>query len=235
MRYLYLFFVPVLLCCLDTTVDADIYTWIDENGVRHFSNFAPPANAEVIMKTEELPYDEQADQQRMAAERQERIVAAWQELADKEAELLDRQRAAEQEIEAANVRAQEALREAEALLNEAEERYNSYSGRGYVYYGYYPYDGHYKSWYYRKNGSIYYYKYPGYKPHQNHKYNHKRQPHAKQDDGYPKQHHSKRRGDIHHNQQAHVNHDVNIKSNRTRDLVSGYSFNGPSARFFRGR
>jgi len=191
MRRLYLFVVSVLLCCLNTTVDADIYTWIDENGVKHFSNFAPPATAEVIMKTEELPYDEQADQQRMAAEKQERLVAAWQELADKEAELLDRQRAAEQKIEAANVRSQEALREAEALLNEAEERYNSSSNRGYGYYGYYPYPGHYKKWYYRKNGSIYYYKYPHYKHRQKHKYNHIRRPHPKNYDGYPKQRRSK--------------------------------------------
>jgi hypothetical protein len=173
MRRLYLLVVPVLFFCIDTTVDADIYTWIDENGVKHFSNFAPPANAEVIMKSEELPYDEQADQQRMAAERQERLVAAWQELADKETELLDRQRAAEQQIETANVRAQEALREAEALLNQAEEKYNRYSNSG-AYYGYYPYYAHYKRWYYRKNGSLYY-KYPHDKHRQKHKYKHKQQ------------------------------------------------------------
>ena len=190
MRRLYLLVVPVLLFCLNTTVDADIYTWIDENGVKHFSNFAPPPNAEVIMKTEELPYDEQADQQRMAAERQERLVAAWRELADKEAELLDRQRAAEQQIEAANLRAQEALREAEALLNQAEEKHNRYSSGG-AYYGYYPYYGHYKRWYYRKNGSLYY-KYPHYKHHQKHKYKHKPRPHPKYYDGYPKQRRIKR-------------------------------------------
>lgn len=205
MRRLYLFVVPVLLCCLNTTVDADIYTWIDENGVRHFSNFAPPTHAEVIMKTEELPYDEQADQQRMAAERQERLVAAWQELADKEAELLDRQRAAAQEIEAANDRAQEALREAEALLDEAEERYNSYSNRGYVYYGYYPYISHYKRWYYRKNGSLYY-KYPRYKHRHKYKYKPKRRPHSKYYEGYPRQRKSKRHSDIHYKQRSRTNH-----------------------------
>lgn len=227
MKRLTLFVVPVLLCCLNTTVDADIYTWIDENGVKHFSNFAPPVHAEVIMKTEELPYDEQADQQRMAAERQERLVAVWQELADKEAELLNRQRAAAQEIEAANVRAQEALREAEALLNEAEERYNGYSSRGTAYYGYYPYYGHYKRWYYRKNGSLYY-KYPHYKHRQKHKYQHKRRPYPKRYDGYPKNRQLKRHGDIHSKQRSHANHRQSLKGH---SYVNGHRFNGRSARF----
>ncbi len=225
MKRLTLFVVPVLLCCLNTTVDADIYTWIDENGVKHFSNFAPPAHAEVIMKTEELPYDEQADQQRMAAERQERLVAVWQELADKEAELLNRQRAAAQEIEAANVRAQEALREAEALLNEAEERYNGYSSRGTAYYGYYPYYGHYKRWYYRKNASLYY-KYPHYKHRQKHKYKHKRRPH-------PKQPQLKRPGDIHPKQRSHDNPRLSLQRHSRQSYVSGHRFNGRSARFGR--
>jgi hypothetical protein len=199
-----------LLCCLNTSVNADIYTWIDENGVKHFSNFAPPADAEVIMKTEELPYDEQADQQRMAAERQARLVAAWQELADKEAELLDSQRAAEQKIEAANVRAQEALREAEELLNEAEERNNRYSNSGTAYYGYYPYYGHYKRWYYRKNGSLYY-KYPYYKHRQKQKYKDKRRPHPKHYDGYPKQ-------------RSHANPLQSLKQHSRQIYVSGHRF-----------
>jgi hypothetical protein len=221
--------VPVLLCWLISTADADIYTWIDENGVKHFSNFAPPANAEVIMKTEEMPYDEQADQQRMAAESQERLVAAWQELADKEAELLDRQRAAAQEIEAANTRAQEALREAEALLDEAEERYRRNSSRSTVYSGYYPFYGHFERWYYRKNGSLYY-KYPPYKQRQKYNYKYKRRPHPRRYDGYPKPRQSKPYGNIHYKQRSHANQPL---SSKRHSYVNGYRFNGRSARFGR--
>ncbi|MGD9303961.1 MAG: DUF4124 domain-containing protein [Desulfobacterales bacterium] len=218
MRRLYLFVVPVLLCILNTRVDADIYTWIDENGVKHFSNFAPPANAEVIMKTEELPYDEQADQQRMAAERQERLLAAWQEIADKEAELLDWQRAAEQEIEAADLRAQEALREAEELLSEAEESYNRCSNSG-LYYGYYPYYGHYKRWY-RKNLSLYY-RYPHCKHRKKYKWKPRPRPHPKPYHGYLKQRHIKGYGDFkHHSRLSRVNHQLNIKHNRPRSPVN---------------
>ena len=33
------------------TLQADIFVWTDENGVRKFSNFYPPAKAELFMKT----------------------------------------------------------------------------------------------------------------------------------------------------------------------------------------
>jgi hypothetical protein len=163
-----------------------------------------------------LPYDEQADQQRMAAERQERLVAAWQEIADKEAELLDWQRAAEQEIEAVDLRAQEALREAEELLSEAEERYSRDSNSG-VYYGYYPYWGHNKRWY-RKNLSLYY-RYPHGKHWKKYKCKPKPRPHPKPYHGYLKQRHIKGYGDTHQSRLSKVNYRSNIKHNRPRSHV----------------
>ncbi len=160
----------VLLGCVYSTVSADIYSWEDENGVRHFTNYAPPVQAQVIMKTEELPYDEQADAERMEMERQERRAAALQEIAEKEARLAEMQQAAEQRIEAANRKAEEALQQAESLLDEAENNYNRYSSGGYGYYPYYTHYkiNHYNRWYYRKNGSIYYKK-----PHHKYRYKHR--------------------------------------------------------------
>ena len=46
------------------TAHADIYSWTDENGVNHFRNYAPPKHAKLLMKTPEIPYDEEADNQR---------------------------------------------------------------------------------------------------------------------------------------------------------------------------
>ena len=57
---------------------ADIYRWTDENGVIHFANYAPPDGATIMMKTEELPYDEAADRERMEAERQRQRSAEAQ-------------------------------------------------------------------------------------------------------------------------------------------------------------
>lgn len=191
MKRLQLLFACVLLCCFYSTVSADIYAWTDEHGVKHFTNYAPPAQAQVLMRTEELPYDEEADKERIEAERQDRLVAAWQAIGEKEAQLLERQQQADQRIAEANRKAEEALQQAEALLYEAEN-YTHYSGRRYVSYGYYPYAykySDYKRWYYRKHGSIDY-KSPLYKRRYKHPYNHGYRP--KHDGGYLKKHHLKR-------------------------------------------
>ena len=47
---------------------ADIYQWTDKNGVKHFTNYKPPAHATILMKTKEVPYDEAADRARIEAD-----------------------------------------------------------------------------------------------------------------------------------------------------------------------
>lgn len=50
---------------------ADIYSWTDEKGVKHFSN-VPPADAEnVEVQFKEYQYDKKSDQQRFEMEQQE--------------------------------------------------------------------------------------------------------------------------------------------------------------------
>ena len=68
MRRLSSMLVAGMLCCFYATVSADIYIWTDENGIKHITNTAPPAGAEILMQTEEIPYDEKADKERKAAE-----------------------------------------------------------------------------------------------------------------------------------------------------------------------
>jgi hypothetical protein len=143
------------------TANADIYEWTDENGVKHFTNYAPPKQAKVLMKTPEIPYDEEADKQRGEIER---LEIARQELAERESRLLQQQQEAEQRIAASNRRAQQALQDAEAALEEAEAsaENNEYRRSTGSYYGYYPYSGYgysgrYYRGYYRKDGGIYYY------------------------------------------------------------------------------
>ena len=121
-----------------STAGADIYAWTDKNGVRHFTNQAPPKQATLFMKTPEIPYDEEADNQRREIDR---LAVARQELAEREAFLLEQQQAAERRIAAANARADEALREADRILRDAEDANYNYSGSyGYGYY--YPYYKH---------------------------------------------------------------------------------------------
>ena len=51
--------------------NADVYSWIDENGVKHFGNQPPENAANVKMVFKEKPHDEAADQQRTEAQNQE--------------------------------------------------------------------------------------------------------------------------------------------------------------------
>jgi hypothetical protein len=146
---------------------ADIYSWTDENGVNHFTNYSPPKHAKLLMKTPEIPYDEEADNQRRE---NDRLEVARQELAEREAFLLQEQQAAERRIAEANARADAALREADRILQETEtaaEDANYDRSNGYVYgYGYYPYyrygyrPGYRHKGHYRKYGSSYYKKHP---------------------------------------------------------------------------
>jgi len=171
------------------TVRADIYSWTDENGVNHFTNYAPPKQAKLLMKTPEIPFDEEADNQRRE---NDRLEAARQELAEREAFLLQEQQAAERRLAEANARADAALWEADRILQEAEtaaEDANYDRSNGYAY-GYFPYNRygyssrfHHKR-YYRKFGHSYYKKHP-------YKYRHKR-PYINHYKKSPK-HHSKGR------------------------------------------
>ena len=103
----------LISCIVAPSAFADIYEWTDEDGVRHYSNYAPAAKSKVLMKTKEEPYDEAADRARMETERQERLELARLELAQREAELELREAEAERKLAEADRVAQEALREAE--------------------------------------------------------------------------------------------------------------------------
>jgi len=150
-------FVLIMLSCIvATSALADIYEWTDENGVRHYSNRAPAANARVLMKTKEEPYDEAADRARLEAERQERLELVRLELARQEAELKLREAEAERKLAAAERLAEEARREADYLIDEAATNSRViYRGGGY-WCPDYSYDCYYPihhRWYYKKKHS----------------------------------------------------------------------------------
>jgi len=110
----------IWICCiLATSSLADIYEWTDENGVKHFSNYAPAENSKVLMKTKEVPYDEAADQARMEFERQERLELARLELAQREAELELREAEAKRKLAEAERMAQELQHDAGDYYDDA--------------------------------------------------------------------------------------------------------------------
>ncbi|MGD8520683.1 MAG: DUF4124 domain-containing protein [Desulfobacterales bacterium] len=65
------FFTMIIAGIFVTPLDADIYSWTDENGVKHFSN-APPADAEnVTVEFKEYQYDAKADRRRIEMDEEE--------------------------------------------------------------------------------------------------------------------------------------------------------------------
>jgi hypothetical protein len=139
------------------SASADIYSWTDEDGVRHFTNQAPPEHAELLIRSPEISHDEEAHDRRLE---EDRLEVARQELAEREAFLLQQQMEAERRIAAANARAEAALEQADQILQDAEavaaahERERWGSER--FYYPYYSIGPRfYHSSYYRDNLSLY--------------------------------------------------------------------------------
>ncbi len=117
MRVFFWIFLTIWAVFFTTTAYGGIYSWTDENGVRHFSNVKPSrsrvSGAETLIKAKEIPYDREADLNRMVSER----------LAGEERRLahLKRQQAlAEKRIRAANRKAETLIEEAEDLSQEIE-------------------------------------------------------------------------------------------------------------------
>ncbi|WP_373499859.1 DUF4124 domain-containing protein [Desulfococcus sp.] len=108
--------------------DPLIYQWMDEKGVRHFSNQPPETSVEKVGSTQEIPYDPDADQARMKEdeawleqERQRAEDARRRAEAEKAARA-EKEKRLEEEREKA---AEEARQEAEAVREAAREQNRS--------------------------------------------------------------------------------------------------------------
>ena len=111
MRFFHFFAVLGILLTAGALAGAEIYEWVDEHGIRRYSNEPPPEGVTVIERAREYRYDPEADlqrrkkdaaewermQQRLIEERK-RAEARRQKEALKQA--LEKQRAQEKKIEA---------------------------------------------------------------------------------------------------------------------------------------
>ena len=53
-----------------STLQAEIYHWIDEDGVRHYGNQPPPENRNIKVLFEEYHYDETTDKKRTQSDQE---------------------------------------------------------------------------------------------------------------------------------------------------------------------
>lgn len=91
-----------------TSAWADIYSWTDENGVRSYSNTAPPEKV-MTQRRSEIPFNPAADDARRTAERQARTRRKIELEAERNDQLEEQLRQTQQRLERLESKAREAL------------------------------------------------------------------------------------------------------------------------------
>jgi len=154
-------------CLMAGSLYADIYAWTDENGVKHFTNYAPPDDATILMQSEELPYDKAAERTRIEAARQKQLELAKLEIAAREAELERREAEAQRKAVEAERYAEKTVQAADQYLDDAKNNHYLYRTSGY--YGHYR-RPHYRRRHYRNPTASIYFVNPSYSNHNKRKY-----------------------------------------------------------------
>jgi chromosome segregation ATPase len=111
---------------------ADVYSWTDENGVKHFGNQAPENAANVKLLFKEKPHDAAADQQRTDTDNRE-VTELIRELEQEEERQAaeERRKAAEAERNrkpTQQERVEEEKKRLEATIADLEEKPLDYFG-----------------------------------------------------------------------------------------------------------
>jgi hypothetical protein len=121
MRFAVIFFAMLFIILGATTPYAEIYSWTDDNGVKHYSNAPPPADVKAEIKFNEYQTDDAADQKRTQSDKKE-LQALIQEIEAEEARVQAEQKRKEKEAEANKPPSEDELIEAEKqrLLDKIE-------------------------------------------------------------------------------------------------------------------
>jgi len=167
MKCISLFTGIMAVCLWGPAVDADIYVWTDEGGIRHFSNRDSHPEAELFLKTMEGPYEEAVERAQEENEKQRELARAEADLQERKERLAEKIAELERRTEAAKQEAQEAIERAEAIEAAAARRLRDdrWYATGTAYYpGYYLYSP------YGYRGYRFSVTYPGGKRFKDHRY-----------------------------------------------------------------
>jgi hypothetical protein len=107
-KSIFIFLYCVILLFTHTFALADIYFWVDEKGVRSYSNTLPPKGIKVVQQ-EEVPFDEAAYEARRSAEQKAWIQRKIQLEADRNDRLLQQMEQTKQKLEQLAQKTQKAL------------------------------------------------------------------------------------------------------------------------------
>lgn len=112
MRWKFITIAALMMAHASVLYAAQVYQWTDANGVKHYSNTAPPEGADLENVEKEIATDPAAT--RRKAEKEATAI--------RESEAMDQQRDAAAREKAAQAAAQEALEEKQAELDAAGEK-----------------------------------------------------------------------------------------------------------------
>ena len=158
------------VCLWGQAAYADIYAWIDDNGIRHFSNRNSHPEAELFLKTMEGPYEEAVERTQRETEKQREIEQAQAEIQAEKERLAEKVAKLERRAKEAKREAREALERAKELEKATDRRYRDDRWYSTGYASYYP--GYYDYRYYGYSGYRFSVTYPSgkrYKRHRQHK------------------------------------------------------------------
>jgi hypothetical protein len=144
MKKLNIFLTIYFAVCFAPTLQADIFVWTDENGVRNFTNFSPPEKAELFIKTPETLRDTAEDQKRAESESMQKVQEAEKKVALLREELDEvKKRLAESKNETQADAERERFEQSEPSVSTEDYLSDAYRHRSYAAYGYnYPYAGY---------------------------------------------------------------------------------------------
>lgn len=158
------------VCLWGQAAYADIYVWIDDNGIRHFSNRDSHPDAKLFLKTMEGPYEEAVERAQKETEKKQALEQAQAEIQERKERLAEKVAKLERRAEEAKREAREALDRAKELEEAADRRYRDDRWYATGYASYYP--GYYDYGYYGYRGYRFSVTYPSgkrYKKHRHHK------------------------------------------------------------------
>jgi len=123
--------VLLVICFWTPNSSADIYSWKDENGIMHFTNYSAPPGARMVVKDVEIPRN--TDTEEHIAERTDLLEEQAEQLDKGLKEVKDLVEDLANRLTEANRMAEEVMENAEALEDEPYYSESYYSGGSHRY------------------------------------------------------------------------------------------------------
>ncbi len=147
-----------------SALNADIFVWIDEDGIKNFTNFSPPEKAEVFIKTSEIQTDTAIDQNQTESKELQKMREAEKEISllKEELEALKKAMAESKDVSITageGVSIEQPTYSGESQADSHYQLGDTYRRPTYIIYGFpypdagygYKYKGHFKKKFYPKN------------------------------------------------------------------------------------